>query len=394
MNTMDPLTNIYTRYGFAAADTSVTEAQVTDASGMTDVNTALGVTPVTGSDLAVSGEEPGPDHFARMGDDLKLKVFSDPLFSGELHHGQPVQGFLNNCPLIAVLTAMLRVPQTRSVIAAGGLVRERVGKFSTFRVRRYEEYLVGEAPEEMPRLPGKHTNFEGDRYFSAVFFQGARNHHAGVDDQVTIWFDGHTETQLISPVFYYWQAASPPLSLFYAHSTTSVLYPSAIEKAYVGLKSGSGPHNYQVINDGLYLGEVMFEVCGYARQGFMDQIPNQSNPLLPDSRWKNWLKQNHKRPTVLASKLSKDSQADGSDDSYYVEDENLVVPSHAYPVIGYDGKAQSITVINVLKEIGQADRIVSIPLAMVKANFYAIAQGPLAYGKMPLTADKKKGDID
>lgn len=247
----------------------------------------------------------------------------------------------DNCPLIAILTAMTHVPQMRAVIEFGGVVREREGKFSTYRIRQSYEYPFGTEPAVMPRLPGASANSEGGRFFSVTFYQGPRQSSIGPGQAVHTRFGGHTVTRLVSPVFYIWAGASLPPRLFYAHSTTRALYPSAIEKAYVYLKSGSGRANYQVINDGLTVAEVMFELAGYARMGLIAQIPGENFDLLPNSLWKSWLKQHAARPTVLASKANPGNPG-------------LIVGNHAYPVIVHSEKAKTITVVNVLKEVAEA----------------------------------------
>lgn len=401
MAVFNPLTNLFTNYGFAATETIAVDDNVTDASAATDANAAVGAAPAAGTTFDIQMAEPGPDAFSELGDDLKLEKFSDPLFVGSPAPGQPVQGFLDNCPLIAVLTAMTHVPKMRDVIEAGGIVRERVGRFSTFRIREMYEYRINERPNIMPRLPEGNRNFEGNRFFAANFFQNPQLAAIGPRQSVNIWFAGHNVTRLVSPVFYKFdgnsrfQEASPPLHLYYAHSTNRALYPSAIEKAYVYLKCGSGQVNYQKINDGLPVDEVMYEVAGYARHGVISQPPHGSFDLLPNKRWKRWLEHHHTRPTILTSKRQPEpSSAQNTSATDYVQDPDLVVGDHAYPVIGFDGMAKTITVVNVLKEVGEANREVTIPIARVKHNFIDIVQGGKEYGQGPLEHDPKKQDID
>lgn len=390
MAIFDPLTNLFTNYGFEATETDANADNVTDASAATNSNAIVGAAPVTSVDIDVQIREPGPDNFSQLGDYLKLEIFNEHLFVGAPVPGQPVQGFLNNCPLIAVLTAMTHVPQMRDVLNFGGIVRERVGTFSTFRKRQAYEYLQNDQPSKLPRLPSSNSNFEGNRFFAVNFYQNPRQAYIGPKEQITIWFAGHIVTRLISPVFYKFEgnndleAVSLPLHLYYSHSTNRALYPSAIEKAYVYLKSRSPDNvNYQKINNGLPLDEVMFDLAGYARFGTISKPPPSeiSVPLLPKNRWKSWLKQHNVRPTVLASKGT-------------VADPNLVVADHAYPVIGYNESAKEITVVNVLKEAGEANRVITIPFAKIKTNFIDLVQGSKEYGTSPHREKQDKEDID
>lgn len=122
MPILDQLANIFTSYGLAATDSEAVESEVLATS-------ALESAPVLGllapAPDAFRTKEPGPDAQAKLGDKLVLETFTDPLFAGTPSEYEPVQGFLDNCPLVAVLTAMAHVPDFRALLTAEAVVRQR-----------------------------------------------------------------------------------------------------------------------------------------------------------------------------------------------------------------------------------------------------------------------------
>jgi hypothetical protein len=389
----DPLglANIFTRAGVLATDAS---AVLGTAAAETDVAASAAILGQTapGKKPPFQVVEPAPDNRAELGDELELVVFAEPLFQDDNPlPGHPVQGYVDNCPLVAVLVAMLHVPALRAAVRHG-LVRERAHPFSTHRTRMTFEYKVGDPALDQPmrRLPGAKTNFEGTRVFDVTFFKNPQTFHIGPNGDILVHAIGPTAHQRATPVYYRLQNTGNSLNLYYAHSMRRELYPAAIEKAYVHHHSPANLPNYQTINVGLPLADVMFELAGYARQGWIAQSPTdededdaQSPPkaeLLGTQRLGKWLRRHRDRPTVLASKSG-------------FADVAPIVKDHAYPVVGLT--QDTITVVNVLKESGEMDRTVTLPRGDIAKYFFLIVQGPEVYAERPSSPGiQKNGDID
>jgi hypothetical protein len=258
------------------------------------------------------------------------------------------------------------------------VVRERTKDFSTSRTRMVFEYKQNDPARSKPmkRLPGPTSNFEDDRVFDVTFFTNLKTLNLGPNGDILLHTIGPTTAVTATPVYYRHASAAAPLKIFYAHSTRRELYPSAVEKAYVYHHSPANNPNYQEINDGLPLADVMYELAGYSRQGWI-VAPDASVVALSTKRLRRWLDKHHTRPTVLGSKSG---LAQGAP----------IVSDHAYPVISRT--STHITVVNVLKERGEADRTVTLPIGDVDKYFFFVVQGPEEYAQTP--ASGKHGDID
>ncbi|MBE9111196.1 hypothetical protein IQ273_17460 [Nodosilinea sp. LEGE 07298] len=113
----DPFRNIVTLAGLQTLDTDATDDTVTDSAALGTAQPALGGgTPPTADTADIV--EPDPDRDTGegnlgLGKDLGMKVFTGALFNGAPSMHEPIQGFLGNCPLAAVLCAMAHVPAQR-----------------------------------------------------------------------------------------------------------------------------------------------------------------------------------------------------------------------------------------------------------------------------------------
>ena len=110
--------------------------QALDVAAVSDPWAAIeqSLAPVVGSAAPATGAavqeitEPGPDIETGQlekgfGDRLVMGVVSEPIFAGDPSQDEPVQGYLLNCPLAAVLCAMAHTPVGRKRIR--GMVRRR-----------------------------------------------------------------------------------------------------------------------------------------------------------------------------------------------------------------------------------------------------------------------------
>lgn len=369
MPAIDFLTNAFTQYGFAAlaseaADESAAESDVIEASAVLGTVAPAGVGTLT-------IEEPGPDATSQLGLRLELRPFNDmPLFTGQPREDETVQGFLGNCPLVAILTAMAHIHHFRSVLVAGAVVRERPMSYSTFRQRQLYEFLASPTPPDpLPRVPGIDRNFEGDHVFAVNFFEDPQQATIGKRAEIFTLAGGHTVTKIVSPVLYF--DTDPPEGFFYAHSTRRNLWVNIIEKGFVFLHGVSTPAPaYQDINDGLDPNKVMSEVTGYSRMGLINNSGNPGIPELKAKQLRSWMKLHNTRPTILGS-LDNPANPD------------LIVADHTFALVGFDASAHQVTLINAIEEDGSPDRIIILPIGLIHANFEEIVQGPFAYGSAP-----------
>ncbi len=369
MAVIDFLTNAFTQYGFAALASEATDESAAE-SDVIDAGAVLGaVAPAAGVGTLIA-EEPGPDDTSQRGLSLELRPFNGtPLFTGQPREDETVQGFLGNCPLVAILTAMAHIQHFRSILVDGAVVRERPMEYSTFRQRQLYEFLVNERPDPLPRVPGKDRNFEGDHVFAVNFFKDAQEATIGKRAEIFTLLGGHTITEIVSPVLYF--DTDPPEGFFYAHSMRRNLWVNIIEKGFVFLHGVSTPApTYQDINDGLDPNRAMSEVTGYSRMGLINNSGNPDIPELSAKQWRSWMKLHNTRPTIIGSL---DNPANPE----------LIVADHAFALFGFDASAHRVTLINAIEENGSPGRIVVVPFELIRANFEEIVQGPSTYGSAP-----------
>lgn len=66
---------------------------------------------------------------------------------------------------------------------------------------------------------------------AANFFQNAHVFSTKDHPEIDIYSGGHSETRLVTPIFYR-DRSSSPAEIFYAHSSRSAIWVNAIEKGH------------------------------------------------------------------------------------------------------------------------------------------------------------------
>ncbi len=374
MSPIDALTNAFTASGFAALLTDALELDAT-ASDATDTNGVLGE-QAAGPDV-FSVSEPGPVEDQPQGDNLTLRnVGRSRLGNDAVSSRQPVQGFLANCPLVAVLVAMAHVPAFRESFRRGAIVQRTARNFSTFRER--ESWEFADPPQTLPRLPSKDANFTGDHVFTVNFFSGPQTGLLGKRGQFDVLRFGSTVTETVTPVL--WIQVDID-SVFFARTASPAIWVEIIEKAFISRHDPGGRNAYEALEGSITPIVTMFEMCGFARQGqitnaevIVEPDPETGSTDISDALTQNelsgMLRRHATRPTVLGSLESPGSAE--------------IVGNHTYAVTGFDPKTGVVELVNALEEPTAPTREVSISLAELGASFGEIIQGPAQRGVAPV----------
>ncbi|MEM6343536.1 MAG: hypothetical protein AAF927_06630 [Bacteroidota bacterium] len=353
----DPLQNIFTLPGLQALNTEATHDGVTNSPAPNAAQPALGGgTPPTADTADIV--EPDPDYETGegnlgLGKDLGMKIFDEPLFVGALSMHEPIQGFLGNCPLAAVLCAMAHVPAQRNRLR-NEIIKEVAMPVASNRQRKPYEYFPTDLPSPIPMASPKGP-FLSDRLL-AVRFQRTFPVQALSTD---IFEAGRLRKRLNAP-------KSVPVSsvlfvdlrfneIHYMKSASGALWPSIIEKAYA---VGRGQNTYQGLEGSIGLAEVMRDLTGSAEEEHLVNGPDDTLPEITDKKLKSWLSQHTQRPIILGSPPTA----------------TLVTGNHTFAVIGKT--KTTVKVIDAL-ESDPASREIEVPMANIRENFHEIVRGPI-----------------
>ncbi|MEX2455198.1 MAG: hypothetical protein WD470_10870 [Rhodospirillaceae bacterium] len=352
----DPFRNIATLAGLQTLDTEATDDSVTDSTAPGAARPALGGgTPPTADTADMV--EPDPDHDTGkgrlgLGSDLGMKVFAGALFNGPPSMHEPIQGFLGNCPLCAVLCAMAHVPAQRQRLRSD-ILKEVAMPVESNRQRKGYEYFSNVRPSPLP-MASPRGPFTSDRLI-AVRFQRTFPVQALATDVLEA---GRLRQRLDAP-------GSVPVTsvlfvdlrfnaIHYMRGASGALWPALIEKAYA---VGRGANTYQGLEGTIGLAEAMRDMTGSAEEEHLVDSPGDTLPPIANKKLNAWLAEHATRPVILGSPGNAP----------------LVTGNHTFAVIG---KTQTtVTVIDALEET-PATREVTVPMAEIRDNFHEIVRGP------------------
>lgn len=357
----DPYANEVTAAGLATLQTDATDNSATMSPAPAAAAPALGG-GVPSVRVVQKLVEPGPDINSGaaklgLGDRLIMKDFSGLLWAGDPDMHEPVQGFLGNCPLSAVLCAMAHVPNQRARLRRD-IISSRTIEVHSNRQRKASEYFVNDVPNPLPyvSVPGP---FETNRLIFVRFQRIFVTHTVGRTPEESVQIAALVNKLASVPVTSVLHVNTDHGGIHYMFTMNGALWPSIIEKAYA---VGRGHNSYQGINADVGLAEAMRDMTGSAEEEHLVVTPNPGGPPPPppitNKQLRTWLGGHSSRPTIL-----------GSPDAPTRTD---VTPNHTFAVIGFNGK--NVTVINALEETPAA-REVTVPFAELRGNFAEIVRG-------------------
>lgn len=356
----DPFRNLVTLAGLQTLDTDATADNVTESPAPGTAGPALGGgTPATADVAEII--EPDPDRDTGegqlgLGKDLDMRTFSGPLFGTAIDVHEPIQGFLGNCPLVAVLCAMAHVPRQNRRLR-NNILKEVAMPVESNRHRKGYEYFSADRPSPLPMAsPG--GPFTSDRLI-AVRFQRPFPYQPLSTD---VFEAGRLRQRLDAP------GAVPVTAVLfidlrfnavhYARGASGALWPALIEKAYA---VGRGVNTYQGLEGTVGLAEAMRDMTGFAEEESLIEAETTDGGTLPPittPRLRRWLSEHASRPIILGSP----------------DDAPDVVGNHTFAVIGYD--SANVTVVNALEELPAA-RTTTVPMTAIRDNFHDIVRGPV-----------------
>jgi hypothetical protein len=352
----DPFRNIVTLAGLQTLETEATDDTVTGSTAPSTAQLALGGGTPTTADTA-DMVEPDPDRNTGegslgLGKDLGMRVFAGALFNGAPSMHEPIQGFLGNCPLAAVLCAMAHVPAQRQRLR-NDILKEVALPVESNRQRNDYEYFSAARPSPLP-MASPHGPFKSDRLI-AVRFQRTFPVQALSTD---VFEAGRLRQRLNAP-------GSVPVTgvlfvdlrfsqIHYMRGSGGALWPSLIEKAYA---VGRGQNTYQGLEGTVGLAEAMRDMTGAAEEEHLVNGPGDTLPEITTKRLNTWLSQHDNRPIILGSP----------------PDSPLVTGNHTFAVIGKT--RTTVTVIDALESTPAAREVV-VPIAEIRDNFHEIVRGP------------------
>ncbi|MEM9945503.1 MAG: hypothetical protein AAF810_05495 [Cyanobacteria bacterium P01_D01_bin.36] len=352
----DPFRNIITLAGLQTLDTEATDDTVTDSAAPSTAQPALGGgTPPTADTADMV--EPDPDYETGvgnlgLGEDLDMKVFAGALFNGAPSMHEPIQGFLGNCPLAAVLCAMTHVPAQRQRLR-NDLFKEVALPVESNRQRKGYEYFSAKKPSPLP-MASPSGPFKSNRLIAVRFQRSFPVQSLSTDSleagRLRKRLDASGAVPVTSVLFVNLRSSA----IHYMRSSVGALWPSLIEKAYV---VGRGQNTYQGLQATVGLAEAMRDMTGGAEEEHLVNGPEDTSPEINTKRLNTWLSQHKKRPIILGSPLNAP----------------LVTGNHTFAVIGKT--KTTVTVIDALKST-PAEREVVVPLAEIRDNFHEIVRGP------------------
>lgn len=287
-----------------------------------------------------------------LGKDLGMRVFTGALFNGAPSMHEPIQGFLGNCPLAAVLCAMAHIPAQRQRLR-NDIFKEVALPVESNRQRKGYEYFPADRPSPLP-LASPSGPFKSDRLI-AVRFQPTFPVQALSTDSLEAArlrkrLDAPGSVPVTSVLFVDLRLST----LHYMRGSGNVLWPSLIEKAYA---VGHGQNTYQGLEGTIGLAEAMRHMTGFAEEEHLVNGPGDTLPEITTKRLNTWLSQHGKRPIILGSPPNAP----------------LVTGNHTFAVIGKT--STTVTVLNALKAT-PAEREVVVPLGEIRDNFHEIVRGP------------------
>lgn len=159
---------------------------------------------------------PDPESVVEYGAQLQQKQWSllpgkprPLLYKGQFSPFEVRQGWLNNCPVAAILVAMAHVDRyrKRQYRRLPKMVRERVIRPRLFRTRRWVTFPIEK--QKKAKIP---ASFTSDRLYDVFFY-------------------GQKTPRVVTPTLF-WNHDRDLLN--YAWSSKDALWPSIIEKAYIG----------------------------------------------------------------------------------------------------------------------------------------------------------------
>jgi hypothetical protein len=369
----DPRANPVTAYGFEALRTEALETTVLDSAAVSAAGPAVGGGAAPGVALRIT--EPGPDAETGemdlgLGDDLVMRVFTEDLFDGDPDVHQPIQGFLGNCPLAAILCAMAHVPAQRRRLRHE-IVVERPIEVHSSRQRRAFEWFSTDVPAPLPRDPptGHHVSFRLFQItFKATFhgtirtldLQGLTDDEKRAMREIYLRFLTRPSVVPTTPVLFtdlnaggvvHYMRTPAPLAL----------WPSIIEKAYA---IGRGQNSYDGINNDIGLAECMQDMTGFAIEEHLiadEPVPEQPPPPPPvtDQTLRRILHRHNRRPTILGSiGTPADARIRGN---------------HTFAVTRF--QSGDVRVVDPIEET-PATREITIPFNELRDSFGEVVQGP------------------
>ena len=352
----DPFLNIATLAGLRTLDTDATRADATFSFAVGAAGPALGGGTPPASDTA-DIVEPDPDRNTGEGDlglgrDLGMKVFGAALFNGPPSRHEPIQGYLGNCPLGAVLCAMAHVPRQRQRLQ-DDILKEVAMPVESNRQRKDYEYFVNDRPSPLP-MASPRGPFTSERLI-AVRFQRTFPVQALSTDVLEA---ARLRERLDAP-------GSVPVTpvlfvdlrfddLHYMRGASGALWPALIEKAYA---VGRGANSYQGLEGSVGLAEAMRDLTGFAEEQHLVPAAGDSLPPITDRTLEAWLAQHAGRPVILGSPGHAP----------------MVQGNHTFAVIGKTGT--TVTVIDAREETPDK-REVDVPMSRIRENFHEIVRGP------------------
>ncbi|MEM6544456.1 MAG: hypothetical protein AAF680_06115 [Pseudomonadota bacterium] len=354
--TFDPFRNIVTLAGLQTLDTEATDDTVTNSVAPNTAQPALGGgTPPTVDTATLV--EPDPDRDTGegnlgLGKDLGMKVFTSALFNGAPSMHEPIQGFLGNCPLAAVLCAMAHVPAQRQRLR-NDILKEVALPVESNRQRKGYEYFSANRPSPLP-MASPSGPFKSDRLIFVRFQRTFAAQSLSTDPSEA----AQLRQRLNAP-------ASVPVTgvlfvdlrfnvIHYMRGSGGALWPSLIEKAYA---VGRGQNTYQGLEATVGLAEAMRDMTGFAEEEHLVNGPGDTLPEITTKRLNTWLSQHDNRPIILGSPPNAP----------------LVTGNHTFAVIGKT--KTTVTVIDALESTPTAREVV-VPLAEIRDNFHEIVRGP------------------
>lgn len=352
----NPFANLFTAPGLNALLAPAVADSVTTSPAPAAANPALGGGTVAPG-VTATLTEPSPDQFSGylgqgLGDKLTMRSFSTALFDGDPDMHEPVQGFLENCPLAAVMCAMAHVPKQRARLK-NDIIKTLKIPVSSQRIRRDWEYFVGSEPSPLPTVGPFATKQLHFVTFARSFAHQKLADTPGAEAQIRAAFASPNAV----PVSDVLHVNTNHGGLHYMHTFTgAALWPCIIEKAYA---VGRGHNSYDNIRHDVGLAEAMRDMTGAAEEEHLVAGPGDTLPAIKDKALKSWLDAHATRPTIM-----------GSIDS--APHPNLV-QGHTYAVVGWDGT--DVTLIDALENTAAA-RLVKVPFGQLRANMGEIVRGP------------------